>query len=210
MPSTSAPRTVNWDVRIPFRRHGRIVELTFEQAFAVAHYLWSNGRFEQAAQRFDVLSVVPGRGPKASIFLAHFRAMMSDYAGCSGLLHRVLDDEQFATTASALHEAFVMWKCGFYVEANEGLRAVVAKQTELPSVPLILAELLGKVGNWPRPPQLLTLALRRDRPNGAVAQIAKRLLPDVERRAEEQVRRRTNRATVRGRVTSRNDRDRQA
>lgn len=210
MLSTSVPQTANGDVRIPFRRNGRLVELTFEHAFAVAHYLWSKGRFEQAAQVFDVLSVIPGRGPKASIFLAHCRVMLADYAGCSGLLHRELDDEQFATTASTLHEAFVMWKCGFYVEAKQGLRAVVEEQTMLPSVPLILAELLGKVGNWTRPPQLLTLAVRRDRPNGAVAQIAKRMLPDVKRRAEEQVRRRTKRATGTGRVMSHNGRDRQA
>ena len=207
MHSTLVPQTVNSDLRIPFRRNGKIVQLTFEHAFSVGHYLWSKGRFEQAAQVFEVLSAVTGRGPKASIFLAHCRVMLSDYAGCSGVLHRVLADDQFATTASTLHEAFVMWKCGFYAEARDGLRTVVEEQTDLPSVPLILAELLGKVGNWTRPLHLLNLALRRDRPNGAVAQIAKRILPDVKRRAEQQVRRHTMRAAVAGRAIPRNTQD---
>src|SRR5262249_52427348 len=84
-----------------------------------------------------------------------------------------LPDETYGNAASQLHEGFVLWSCTVYPEVKRLLSVVAAEQQTLPVPCLLLADLLMSVGNEKRALQFLRDAIRRDRPDGAIARIAR-------------------------------------
>lgn len=170
-PSTPAP--VTFDVQ----RNGDRIQLSYQQVFAVGHKLWLTGRYPEAATVFQQLAAIGDRGPRAHILLAHCKAMAGDYSGCSRTLAEGLDSDIYGNAASDLHSAFVMWKCTLYVDVKAELARVISEHVELPTPCLLLADLLMTSGNRQLPPRLLKQAIQRDRPDGAIAAIARRKLP---------------------------------
>ena len=164
-------------VTYTIQRDGRPVRVTFQQVFSAAHRLWLQERYPEAAEILKILTEAKNQGPLAHILLAHCKAMAGDYAGCNGTLAEALDSEQFGNAASDLHNAFVMWKCTLYVDVKEELAKVIAEHPELPTPCLLLADLLMQSGNRKHPPRLLKQAIERDRPDGAIAFVARRELP---------------------------------
>lgn len=164
-------------VSFAVQRGDRRIRLTYQQVFVAAHKLWLAERYSEAADVFKQLSVVLDRGPRAHILLAHCKVMIGDYAGCSSTLAEALEAPQFGNAAAELHSAFVMWKCTLYVDVKAELENVIAEHPELPTPCLLLAELLMQSGNRKHPPRLLKQAIARDRPDGAIASIARSELP---------------------------------
>jgi hypothetical protein len=164
-------------VKFDIQRRGDRVRLSYQQVFAVGHKLWLSGRYPEAATVFQQLAAISDRGPRAHILLAHCKAMAGDYSGCSRTLAEGLDSDVYGNAASDLHSAFVMWKCTLYVDVKEELAHVISEHVELPTPCLLLADLLMTSGNRQHPPRLLKQAIQRDRPDGAIAAIARRELP---------------------------------
>ena len=163
-------------VRFEVRHGGRSVRCTYQQVFASGYDFWVAKKYFEAAKVFESLSIITDRGPRAHIMLSHCKAMLGDYGGCSQILSRVLPQNDFDKLATELHNAFVMWKCAFYLDAKLELENVVANQIELPTPCLLLADLLAEAGNNDKSNRLLKLAIQRDRPDGAVAAIARNKL----------------------------------
>jgi thioredoxin-like negative regulator of GroEL len=178
------------------RADGR-VQLTYQQVFAAGHKLWLNGKYPEATEVFRQLVAVRDRGPRAHILLAHCKAMTGDYSGCSRILAEALESDHYGNAASDLHIAFVMWKCTLFVDAKDELQKVVTAQTDLPTPCLLLADLLMTSGNCEKPPRLLKQAISRDRPDGAIATIARRELTIALKMAETQSGRHSSKPLVR-------------
>lgn len=163
----------------PVCRNGREEHLTSAQFFAVAHRIWRKGDFETAKGIFQKLSSVPDCVPIARIFLASCHVMQRDYAACSATLHRALPKDVYGDSAVRLHDAFVLWKVGLYVDVKDSLKSLAQDHAELPSLNLLLAELLQSTGAHDLSAQFLRRAIRNDDPNGAVALVARAALKSM-------------------------------
>lgn len=170
--STDVPAPVRFNVR----HQGRSMQLNYQQVFAIGYAHWFGKRFSNAARFFESLTTISDRGPRAHIMLAHCKAMFGDYSGCCSTLSRVLTSDDVKEAAIDLHEVFVMWKCGFYLDSKNGLRKVISEHRELPTPCLILAGLITQYGKDVESIPILKLAINRDRPDGAIATIARRKL----------------------------------
>lgn len=158
------------------RHAGHSTKLSYQQLFAEGYVHWLAKRYAEALKVFEALTTITDRGPRAHIMLSHCKAMLGDYAGCSATLSEVLSSDSFNDAATDLHNVFVMWKCGFFLDVKSGLEKVVSEQEELPTPCLILADLTMQSGGASKCSQLLQLAIERDRTDGAIAKIARRKL----------------------------------
>lgn len=161
------------------KHNGTVEQMTYQQVFAAGYNLWAAHDYEQAGQVFSHLTGITTRGPKAHILWAHCCAMQGEYAECCRVLSEGLPEEAYGKASITLHEAFVMWRCGMLLDVRKGLEKVVAEHQELPSPCLILGAFLHEMGNTIRPPELLKQAIERDIPEGAVAEIAEKALPEA-------------------------------
>lgn len=150
-------------------RNGRKVKLTFPQLFATAHRIWLRGDYHTAKAIFKQLQSVHDRGPRAHIFLAHCLVMEGDYAGCSSVLHRALPKDNFNDAASRLHDTFVLWKVGLFVDVKDGLKSLALDFANVPTFSLMLADLLHSTGSESLSARFLRRAIHYDRPDGGVA-----------------------------------------
>jgi hypothetical protein len=161
------------------RRNGRNVTLTFPQLFATGYRVWQKGDYKTAKEIFKELHSVDDGGPRAHIFLAHCLVMEGDYAGCSSVFHRALPKDKFGDAASRLHDIFVLWKVGLFVDVKEGLQSLVIDFPWLPTLSLMLAELLHRSGAEVLSEKYLRRAIHYDRPEGGVALAAKSFLRSI-------------------------------
>lgn len=160
-------------------RNGRKVTLTFPQLFATGHRVWLKGDYKTAKAIFRELSSVNDRGPRACMFLAHCHVMEGDYAGCSSVLHRALPKNEFGDAASRLHDTFVLWKVGLFVDVKEALKSLARDYANLPTFSLMLADLLHSTGSESLSEKFLRRAIHNDRPDGGVALSAKSTLQSI-------------------------------
>lgn len=165
------------------KHNGHVEQMTYQEVFAEGHRLWLEHNHPEARTVFALLAGITRRGPKAHILWAHCCAMMEDYLECSRVLAEGLPSSQYGNAAIDLHDTFVMWKCGMWLDVKKGLEKIVAEHRELPTPCLILGEFLMQIGNTIRPPELLEQARDRDIPNGAVAMIASEKLVEAKRLA---------------------------
>ncbi len=161
------------------RRNGRKEQLTYSQLFAAAHRIWSAGNFQKAKQIFAELSAIADRGPRAQIFLAHCHVMLGDYAKCSSILNRSLPKEVYGDAAGQLHDAFVLWKVGLFVDVKNGLKSLALAHAKLPVFSLLLADLLQSTGAQELSARFFRRAVDNDRPDGAVALAARSTLKSM-------------------------------
>lgn len=153
---------------------------TYQQAFAIGHSLVKANKFDVAAAVFEKLATVTDRGPRAHILLSICRAGLSDYKQSRDVLDRVFQGE-LAMLAPALHEVIVEARMGFKNEALRDLLELVNKHKELPTLCLWLGDLFEKNGQPAKAVQCWQLAIKRDRPGGAVALAAYQQLKRVEK-----------------------------
>lgn len=160
-------------------RNGQRVKLTFAQLFAAGHRVWIKGDYQTAKQIFQQLADVSNKIPRAHIFLAHCLVMEGDYAGCSSVLHRALPKEEYANAASRLHDTFVLWKVGLFVDAKEGLKSLAMDFAELPTFSLMVADLLYQSGSQSLSEKFLRRAIQLDRAGGGVSLSANSMLQAI-------------------------------
>ena len=165
----STNNTSSNDKRFTVYRNGQKQELTYAQLFSAAHRKWHRRKFEIAKAIFEQLATVKDRGPRADIFLAHCHAMLGDFGQCSSILHRALPQELYGNAASRLHDTFVFWNVGLFVDVKNAMKALAAEYKELPSLSLILAQLLHATGARRLSARYLRRAMEHDRKNGAIA-----------------------------------------
>jgi hypothetical protein len=158
------------------RLNGGTVRMSFAKLFAAGHHVWLNSEFRTARKIFELLSTVAGRGPRAQIFLAHCLAMEGDYGGCSTVLHRALPREEFGDAASQLHDTFVLWKAGLFVDVKDGLKTLAIEFPNIPTFSLMLGDLLRRNGCDSVARKYFLRAIRNDRPGGGVGLSARALL----------------------------------
>jgi len=146
--------------------------LSYAKLFGIEHRLWMKRKFKTALQVFEQLATVSDRGPRAQIFIAHCQVMLNNYAACSATLHRALPSEKYGDTGTQLHDAFVLWRVGLFLDAKKMLVTLASSRPDLPSISLVVADLLRKTHAIKPLKELLQQAIDNDRPNGAVAAVA--------------------------------------
>lgn len=161
------------------RRNGKNVTLTFAQLFAAGHRVWSKGDYQTAKKIFQELADVSEGIPRAHIFLAHCLVMEDDYAGCSSVLHRALPRDEYGNAASRLHDTFVLWRVGLYVDAKEGLKSLAMDFSQLPTFSLMLADLLYQAGCESLAGIFLRRAIQLDETDGGVSLSAQSMLQTI-------------------------------
>lgn len=154
-------------------RNGRQEQLTASQLFVVGYGIWHNGDFKTAKSIFQQLSSETDCLPRARIFLASCQVMLGDYSACSATLFKALPKDIYGDTAVRLHDAFVLWKVGLYVDVKASLKSLALEHAELPSLNLFLADLLKSSGANGLSERFLRRAIHHDDPEGAVAQAAR-------------------------------------
>lgn len=180
--ASNAPplESMNTSRRFTVNRNGRMEKLTFEQLFATGHRLWMRKDYETARSVFTELMQASDRGPRAAIFLAHCHAMLGDYGSCSATLNRALPKDEYGDVATRLHDAFVFWKVGLFVDVRKELSTMTERWPSLPSLSLILGDLFLMTGAMRRSKQFLLQAIRNDRQAGGVALAAESSLRAIE------------------------------
>ncbi len=150
-------------------------DMTFERAFTYAHRLLKKRNYEVAGAIFEKLTAATDRGPRALIMLAICRAGMSDYKGSHDVLDRAFPGED-SVMAAELQDIVVMSRMGFKKDAMQDLVRLVNEHKELPTLCLWLGDMLEAKQELAKARQCWQLAIKRDRPKGAIAQAAKKQL----------------------------------
>lgn len=153
----------------------RSKDCSYEQAFAIGYALVKVKNFRTAAEIFKRLAKETDRGPRGHIMLAICRAGLSDYVGARAVLDEVFADE-LAMLAVAIHEVIVDVRMGFKKDALRELVVLVNEHKELPTLCLWLGDLLEANQQLAKAIQCWKLAIKRDRVEGAVAQVAQQQL----------------------------------
>jgi len=172
--SSENPRGKETTPRFKLKFDGQTRELTYQDAFIHAYDLAREGILERAERIFDALCAVSDRGPRAWIMLARCHAQRLDFQGSKTTL-----DEAFSTDpalAAGLHDAFVLERFGMRKDAAQELAPIANEHRELPTVCLLLGDLLAEDRKLDKAQQCWKLAVKRDRADSAVGRLARRAL----------------------------------
>lgn len=169
----TTPQPVNYRVN----SGGRQVMMSYQEMFRAGYRLLLAGNYAEASRVFSLLSSVNDRGPRAGILLAFCQAQLRDYTACSQTLNQAFEGDA-TSLESKLHAAFVYWACGLCLDARIEMESVIRENPELPTLSLLLGDLLAKSGNLKEPPRLWRLAVQNDRTDGSVGLIARHELTE--------------------------------
>ncbi|MFO0977984.1 MAG: hypothetical protein U0996_16380 [Planctomycetaceae bacterium] len=158
------------------RRGDRCEQWTYETLFDYGHRLLMKGKYDSGAAVFAELASAKDYEPKASVFLAWCHAMRDDYAGSSATLSRALPRDMYGDVASRLHDLFVLWRVGLFLDVKKELTQLAAGHPELPSLCLLLGDLLKTCGADRLSRRFYRKAIELDRPDGAISRSADSLL----------------------------------
>ena len=142
---------------------------TYQQAFVRAHLMVKDGEYAAAAEILKTLVDVPDRGPRAHILLAICKAGQSDYKGSRAILDAAFHTDETAALAAELQDVIVNSRIGFKEDALKELVQLVNGHKEFPTLCLWLGDLLEANHRLDKARECFKLAIKRDRPGGAVA-----------------------------------------
>jgi len=168
---TNVPLPANFTIR----QGNKDIQVSYQQLFEQGHNLWLRKKYPDATKIFELLCKTTDRGPRADILLAHCYVMQEKFALCSATLCKALPEAEFGSAAGELHDTFIFWRCGVFNDVKTQLIAIVNKFSNLSTTSLLLADFFIKSGNYKDAQQALRLAISRDRPDGAIAFVAKHL-----------------------------------
>jgi hypothetical protein len=154
---------------------GQTHRLGYEKAFALGFELLEKGKLADAAALFERLEEFADRGPRAFIMQAFCEAAALHFDQCSQPLARAFRGDRQAI-AGALQSAFVSYHVGIRKDALNSLTELVNTHHELPTLCLLLGDMLETANDLPMARKCWSLAIHRDRPGGAVAAVAMRHL----------------------------------
>ena len=164
-----APAPADLDVKIG----GKLRKVTYEQAFGLAFELIDQKQYELAAQLFERLEHFTDRGPRAFIMHAFCEAAASHFESCTKPLSATFQGDS-TSLAGELHSAFISYHVGIRNEAIAALTEIVNSSRELPTVCLLLGDMLQANGRTEIALNYWSLAIKCDWPNGSVAIVAAR------------------------------------
>lgn len=168
-PETVSPAPAEIELTI----NGHVHRLAYEQAFVLGFTLLEKGSAEDASKVFSRLEAFTDRGPRAFIMHAFCECAARNYEGSKASLDAVFDGEQ-GEIAAALQDAFVSCHVGIRKEGLATIASLIDEHRNLPSLCLLLGNLLKSGNNHELAQRCWSLAVQRDRPNGAVAAAAMR------------------------------------
>jgi hypothetical protein len=162
-----SPTPVEIEVGIGDQTH----RLSYEKAFALGCNLLEKGQIADAAALFERLEEFTDRGPRAFIMQAFCEAAALHFEDCSRPLVQAFDGEN-QEIAGVLHNAFVSYHVGIRQDALNAMIELVNRHRDLPSLCLLLGDMLEASNRLPLARKCWSLAVHRDRPGGAVAAVA--------------------------------------
>ncbi|MEN6458531.1 MAG: hypothetical protein ABFC63_06330 [Thermoguttaceae bacterium] len=157
------------------RAAGKTYRLDFRQAFSFGYTLLRTRKFKDAARVFESMANIGGSDPAVVTMLAYCKAGLREYQACSALLCNVFVDDA-RPRAEQLHAAFVYLSVGMWTDAIDELTKMTRKCPDLPIVCLLLGDVLAMRGKRRKAILCWRLAAARDRKDGAVAAVARRLI----------------------------------
>jgi hypothetical protein len=145
--------------------------LRYEQAFALACTMIERGQAADAARLFERLEEFTDRGPRAFIMQAFCEAAALQFDASSRPLTAAFEGDD-RVIAGALHNAFVSYHVGIRKDGVNAMIELVNKHPDLPTLSLLLGNMLESAGRLPMAQKCWSLAVHRDRQHGAVAAVA--------------------------------------
>jgi len=146
--------------------------LSLKRAYALAHSLLKSKEYAAAIKILEAISLSGNYASRMALMLARCKAGMKDYQACNTLLHEVFPENGTANI-DRLQAAFVFDGVGMRWDAARELVQVVNERPDLPSLCLILGDLLASLGNTRKAAKCWQLAMKRDTNGGLVANAAK-------------------------------------
>jgi hypothetical protein len=171
-PLTPAP------AKLDIRFGGKVHAVSYEQAFALAFTLIDHKHFDEAARIFIRLQAITDRGPSALIMQAYCEAAALHFDSCSKPLTAAFHGEN-RSLAADLHSAFISYHVGIRQDAITALTEIANQHRELPTVCLVLGDMLHATGETNLAGKCWSLAVKRDWPNGSVAIVATRRMQSL-------------------------------
>jgi hypothetical protein len=162
------PAPAHIDVRVG----KKVYRIGYEQAFSLACSLLEKGQFDDAAKLFERLQEFSDRGPRAQIMQAFCLSAALHFDDCGKPLAEGFNGDK-QQIAAELHNAFVSYHVGIRQDALKTMIELVNKYHELPTLCLLLGDMFETAGQSDMARQCWALAVRRDRPGGAVAVVAR-------------------------------------
>lgn len=149
---------------------GERKRLTYEQAFQLGCVLLKSGKQLDAAKLFACMEEFSDRGPRAFIMQAFSEAAAMRFEQCGEALSEAFPNEQ--EIATKLQNAFVSYHVGIRQDGVNALIELVNEHDDLPTVCLLLGDMLAKMERHEMARKCWSLAVERDRAGGAVANVA--------------------------------------
>jgi hypothetical protein len=156
---------------IELRIGGELRDVPYEQAFVIACNLLDHGQHEAASAIFKRLEAFTDRGPRAFIMHAFCESAAKQYDASKAVLDEAFKDGPEGI-AARLQDAFVSYHVGIKAEGRQAIAELVDEQQHLPTLCLIMGNVLESSGDLALARRCWTLAINRDRPHGAVAAAA--------------------------------------
>jgi Flp pilus assembly protein TadD len=173
------PSTVSPPAQIEIRIGKKVQRVAYAQAFMLACSLLDDGQVEDAIRLFERLAEFTDHGPRALIMLAFCHAAALHFEQCSRPLAELFNGDK-KHVAADLHNAFVSYHVGIRQDALNIMVELVNKHPDLPTLCLLLGNMFAAAGESGMAKKCWSLAVHRDRNDGAVAAVAtkhlKRLL----------------------------------
>jgi thioredoxin-like negative regulator of GroEL len=161
---------------------GQSKKLTFEQAFVAACSLMERGQLAAASQLFSRLEAFTDRGPRAFIMHAFCECAEKHFDRSQASLDAAFGQDQH-NVAVALQDAFVSYHVGIRHEGLQAIAELVDGHENLPTLCLLLGDMLHAKGDEDLAQRCWSLAVHRDRAGGAVAAAALRHLRSFSRQS---------------------------
>jgi hypothetical protein len=172
---TEAPAPAEIELTIGEHKH----KLRYEQAFALACRLVESGRLDDASKLFDRLEEFTDRGPRAFIMHAFCESAAKHFDVSKDRLDAAFDAEK-AQLAAEINDAFVYYHVAGREEGIRMIAELVDKHDTLPTLCLLLGNMLRSRGDAALAKRCWSLAIHRDRPGGAVGAVAMHYLRHVD------------------------------
>jgi hypothetical protein len=169
--ASQAPAPATIELRIG----GEVRQVAYEQAFVAACNLLDHGQHGAASAIFKRLEAFADRGPRAFIMHAFCESAAKHYDVSKAVLDEAFKDGPDGI-AARLQDAFVSYHVGIKSEGRSAIAELVDEHRQLPSLCLLLGSILETSGDLSLARRCWTLAVERDRPQGAVAAAAARKL----------------------------------
>ncbi|MGD9634723.1 MAG: hypothetical protein AB7G28_07020 [Pirellulales bacterium] len=149
---------------------GERKRLTYEQAFQLGCVMLNAGNRLDAAKLFACMEEFTDRGPRAFIMQAFCEASAMRFDNCGAALEEAFSGEK--EIATKLQNAFVSYHVGIRKEGVNALIEMVNEHDDLPTICLLLGDMLEQMDQEKMSRKCWSLAVERDREGGAVATVA--------------------------------------